>query len=292
MSTNQLTRIGFVTGHRFGIQALQGILSSDEYLGGRITIPLAIGLSPDLKGNTVGYERLIDWTSHLADCTSIETRDGRLTSHLELLQKSRLDYLLIIGWSRLVAAEVRKTAHRLINGSPGAIGMHPTPLPIGRGRAPIPWTILHGLTSTALSVFVLEDTADSGGIIDQLPISVRENETSASLFARINQLHYEAGVRLSKLMTRNAWRITVQDEADATWWPKRIYTSGLVEASMKVDEVLRLFRAQQFPYPPAFYSGPEASRRVIRGVYQRSREGTEKCEFQDGPLWLLLEAVS
>ena len=44
--------------------------------------------------------------------------------------------------------------------------MHPSPLPIGRGRAPIPNTILKRLKDA--SFFILNENVDSGDIIDQI----------------------------------------------------------------------------------------------------------------------------
>jgi methionyl-tRNA formyltransferase len=76
--------------------------------------------------------------------------------------------------------------------------MHPSPLPVGRGQAPIPWTIIKGLKQTALSVFFLAEEADAGPVIARYDLDVRDNETSASLFYRLGHVHFTAGLDLAE----------------------------------------------------------------------------------------------
>ena len=49
-----------------------------------------------------------------------------------------IDYLFIIGWSQIASNQYYR--FKIMS-----IGAHPTKLPIGKGRAPIPWTIIKGL---------------------------------------------------------------------------------------------------------------------------------------------------
>src|SRR5690606_23924645 len=55
---------------------------------------------------------------------------------IEALIQYRIDWLFIIGWSQIARKEVLETPNK------GCIGMHPTLLPVGRGRAAIPWAII------------------------------------------------------------------------------------------------------------------------------------------------------
>ena len=82
--------------------------------------------------------------------------------------------------------------------------MHPTLLPEGRGRAPIPWTIVRSLNSTGVTAFLLEEEPDAGGIILQRAISVDSAETATTLFEKIGRLHEELGEMLIEtLASRN-----------------------------------------------------------------------------------------
>jgi methionyl-tRNA formyltransferase len=57
----------------------------------------------------------------------------------------QIDWLLIIGWSQIARRELLETP------ACGCLGMHPSLLPIGRGRAAIPWAILKGLDQTGVT---------------------------------------------------------------------------------------------------------------------------------------------
>ena len=79
----------------------------------------------------------------------------------------QLDWLFIIGWSQI--------AGKIILGTPtfGVLGMHPTLLPVGRGRASIPWAILHQLSETGVTLIKLDEGVDTGPIVAQfiIPLS-------------------------------------------------------------------------------------------------------------------------
>jgi Methionyl-tRNA formyltransferase len=133
-----------------------------------------------------------------------------------------------------------------------AVGMHPAPLPRGRGRAPIAWSLIKGLEETALSFFHLVEEADAGDLIGQKPILIDTTDDAADLYEKVVDAarelirHYypqfEAGV-----VPRNP-----QDETQATWWPKRDPHHGLIDWTKPSQEVYNWIRGQTRPYPGAF----------------------------------------
>ena len=90
---------------------------------------------------------------------------------------------MIIGWSQ-IARDAVLAAPRL-----GVLGMHPTLLPVGRGRAAIPWAILKGLEKTGVSLFKLDAGVDTGPIGGQISLDVAAEETATSLYERVNAAH-------------------------------------------------------------------------------------------------------
>ena len=67
--------------------------------------------------------------------------------------------------------------------------MHPTLLPVGRGRAAVPWAILKGLDRTGVTLFKLDEGVDTGDIIGQEMIALSETVTATELYERVNQAH-------------------------------------------------------------------------------------------------------
>ena len=167
---------------------------------------------------------------------------------LEALDRHGIDWLFIVGWSQIAGEAVLRRP------TCGCIGMHPTLLPEGRGRASVPWAILKGLDRTGVTMFRLDSGVDTGDIIAQgeIPVDPR-TVTATELYARVDEMH----VRL----VRENWgaimdgtvRLTRQDEARATVWPGRRPEDGELLPSMTMEEADRMVRAVTHPYPGAFY---------------------------------------
>jgi methionyl-tRNA formyltransferase len=263
-------RLVLVTGHTFGVRAFEGIFSSRAFLAGKIAVPLMIGLDDSRAGGTVGYTPLSRLAAEQA-VRYVSTSDGRLAALAGPIRSARPAYILVIGWSRLVGEDILSIPSAAAgprDGEPGwsgCIGMHPTMLPTGRGQAPIPWTIIKGCDKTALSVFFLEAEADTGPLIAQYELDIREGETSASLFYRIAHAHFTAGLELAERLGDGAVRARAQDESAATRWPRRRPADGEILDTMTSREISLLVRALLGPYPRAFiWRGPEKIQ--IRGV--------------------------
>jgi methionyl-tRNA formyltransferase len=155
------------------------------------------------------------------------------------------DWLLVIGLSQLVPGQLRTLAKR------GAIGFHPTPLPEGRGRAPVAWTILLNRPAAA-NLFLLTDDADAGDIIDQRPVPVLPDDYAADLTARTNTVLEQMVADLSPALASGAVPRRPQDHRLATYYPRRRPEDGRIDWTQPLDAVYRLIRATSHPYPGAF----------------------------------------
>jgi methionyl-tRNA formyltransferase len=156
------------------------------------------------------------------------------------------DLLFAVGWSRLVDTEVVDLADT------AALGMHPAPLPRGRGRAPLAWSLIKGLDETALSMFHLVEEADAGDLVGQQPIAIDDTDDATSLYGKV----VDAARRLIRryypeFEAGDAPR-TSQGDAEATWWPKREPHHGLIDWTRPPDEVYDWIRGQTRPYPGAY----------------------------------------
>ena len=265
------TRLVLVSGHTFGLRAFEGIFASTAFLDLHLEVALMIGLDETHAAATVGYQSL----AHLAADQAVpfvSTSDGRLISLAGLIRAARPDYILVIGWSALIPDQILLIPAEFASARPtgaggfGCIGMHPTRLPQGRGQAPIPWTIIKGCTSTALSVFFLEAGADTGPIIVQYDLPVRLRETAASLFYRIAQTHFSAGLDLAERVAARHVISQAQDNDSATRWPHRRPRDGAILDTMTCDEVDALVRGLLGPYPRAFVATADG------GCYVRAVE--------------------
>jgi methionyl-tRNA formyltransferase len=119
--------------------------------------------------------------------------------------------------------------------------------------SPIPRTILSGLWESGLSVFLLEDVADAGGIVFQLPLAIPSEADASRLFAAFAALHERAGQILATTLAGRALTARPQDlSASKVWRPLRT-ADGRIEFSRPGEEIVRLVRALTEPYPGAHF---------------------------------------
>jgi methionyl-tRNA formyltransferase len=164
---------------------------------------------------------------------------------IEFLRSLEPELLLVVGWSEILPR------HLLAVPSIGAIGYHPAPLPLMRGRAVIPWTILQSTARTAGTLFWLAEGVDDGDIAYQVGFDVHPRETATSLYQKhmtaLEEMLYDLAA------CRDATDIprTMQSHADATYCTQRRPEDGLIDWSKPATEVDRLVRATTRPYPGA-----------------------------------------
>jgi methionyl-tRNA formyltransferase len=240
-------RVGFVTCVELGRACINAILGA----GGdfEILMTLEDSLAREKSGRVYLDDLAAQYDIKLAKVKSINDPTA-----IRQLESENLDWLFIVGWSQIAGSRVLDVA-RL-----GALGMHPTLLPHGRGRASIPWTILKGLDRSGVTLFKLDSGVDTGPVIAQVEISIDASETATSLYAKSTDAH----VRL----IRDVWPALadefvtprIQDEALATVWPGRTPADGeIFPRTMRTEEIDRLVRATTHPYPGAFLSMPDGT---------------------------------
>lgn len=157
------------------------------------------------------------------------------------------------GWSQIAGRAVLDAPNL------GVLGMHPSLLPEGRGRAAIPWAILKGLTVTGVTLFRMDEGVDTGVILHQVKIPIEDREDAGSLYAKVCAAHREA-IRYSYPCLKSWGAVYIkQDESRATVWPQRKPEDGRINPTMTVTEIDRLVRAVTRPYPGAFIERDKSS---------------------------------
>lgn len=165
--------------------------------------------------------------------------------------------------------------------------MHPTLLPVGRGRAAIPWAILKGLDRTGVTLFRLDGGVDTGDILDQVELPLSPATDATMLYAASEAAHVALIKAAYPLLLADALRPRPQDEAAATLWPGRKPEDGEIDRGGSVADAERLVRAVTRPYPGAFVI--EGGRKLIlwkaRIAGPDEACGGDPClDFHDGRL--------
>ncbi len=176
---------------------------------------------------------------------------------IEVLKERGIDWLFIIGWSQIANNNVLSSVNL------GVIGAHPTLLPIGRGRAAIPWAIIKGLNQTGVSFFKMDEGVDTGKIVAQGIIPINEDETASTLYKKVDKAHVDLFLSTMPKLISGEYELLEQDEEKATYWEGRTPIDGEIKPDMTIEEVDRLVRATTHPYPGAFYINSNGEKVIV-----------------------------
>ena len=158
------------------------------------------------------------------------------------------DILLVMGWQRLIPKWFLDILPI------GAFGMHGSskPLPHGRGRSPINWSLIEGKKEFYTHLFQYLPGVDDGPIIGVQKFDINEFDTCLTLHHK-NMLSMVklCSEHLLKIIEGTAIRIPQPIEG-STYYPKRTAKDGLIDWTKTTMEIYNLIRAVTRPFPGAF----------------------------------------
>ena len=136
------------------------------------------------------------------------------SDELEAGSVPECDLIVLAHAHVFVPAAVRDRARH------GAIGYHPSLLPLHRGRDAIRWSLHMGDRVTGGTVYWVDDGADTGPIAAQRHVFIRPEDNASSLWSReLFPLGLELlGEVMDEVAAGTARRVP-QDETLATWEP-------------------------------------------------------------------------
>lgn len=232
--------IAFATCVQLGLSCIEEIYR----IGGKLDLLITL---KDEKARKKSGRIYLDEFSALHDIPLLKIDNINDQEVIDQLSERKIDWLFIIGWSQIAKKKVLETPKY------GCIGMHPTLLPIGRGRAAIPWAILKGLKETGVTMFKLDEGVDTGPIIGQGVIRLNDKITATDLYQQVNAMHVTLISKYWDDIVNNRISLREQDETIATVWPGRKPEDGEITSDMTMEEAERLVRAVTHPYPGAYY---------------------------------------
>jgi methionyl-tRNA formyltransferase len=233
-------KFGFVTCVSLGLEVMREIYR----VGGELE--LAFTLPDEASANKAGRVWIDDFCSeHEIDLLKAPSVNDAALIHE--VRSRGIDWLFIIGWSQIAQAELLAAPVR------GCIGMHPTLLPKGRGRASIPWAIIKQEEQTGVTMFVLDEGVDTGPVLAQQSIALSPQTTATNLYHAVTEAHRLLIVQNWDQLHSDQLPAVPQDDSRATVWPARTPEDGEILHSMTKAEATRIVRATTHPYPGAFW---------------------------------------
>jgi len=245
-------RFGFVTCVQLGLSCMEEIYAQ----GGSLSLVLTL---PDDKARAKSGRVYLDEFCAERRVPLVKAANVNDPEAVAAVRDHGIDWLFIIGWSQIARKEVLEAPAR------GALGIHPTLLPQGRGRAAIPWAILQRLERTGVTLFKLDEGVDTGPILAQVELPLSPLETATRLYHRVNDAHRALLGGVWRDLVEDRLELRPQDPAAGSVWPGRSPGDGRITPAMTAVEAEVLVRATTLPYPGAFQDQPDGRVRIWRG---------------------------
>lgn len=251
-------RIAFATCVQLGLSCIEEIYR----IGGELDLLITLN---DKKSKNKSGRIYLDKIAEREGAHLLKINNINDSEVIEALNNHKIDWLFIIGWSQIAKKELLDTPNK------GCIGMHPTLLPIGRGRAAIPWAIIKGLDRTGVSMFKLDEGVDTGDIIGQGVIEIDDTITATELYKKVDDMHIELISKYWEDIVNEKIELSKQDDSNATEWPGRKPEDGELLSSYTMDEADKLVRAVTHPYPGAFYKKADEVYRIWSATVDKNQ---------------------
>ncbi|MCC8980673.1 methionyl-tRNA formyltransferase [Bradyrhizobium acaciae] len=240
----QGAKVLYVTCAENGLHGLAQLTKAGIDVAAVVTIPPQLAT----KYLVSGYVDVSPWClEHGLKC--IQLREYKI----EVADVAAIDFDLLIvnGWNRLIPSEVFSRA-RL-----GALGIHAGHPPLGLGRAPLVWNIIHGQSDIEVFVFRLTAQADDGDIMAAQVVEITEHDDVKTLYEKVMDVGADLFLTaIRKLQAGEGGHS--QDRRFVSHYPKRTEADGLIDFTMTDRQICDFVRAQVPPYPGAFtYLGSE-----------------------------------
>lgn len=120
---------------------------------------------------------------------------------IEIIKKDKVDVIVLAGYMRLLTDQfVRQFRNRILN-------IHPSLLPAFKGTQAIHEAYEYGVRVSGVTVHFVAPEVDSGAIIQQKEVPLRDGETLEHFEQRIHEMEYELYPKALNLVLKGKCRI-------------------------------------------------------------------------------------
>jgi methionyl-tRNA formyltransferase len=181
----------------------------------------------------------------------VETSDISDPEVNSLYAETEPDVCICCGWTQIIPESTLEAPMW------GTVGLHLSPLPEGRGGAPVNWQIIHGHESVTATLFRFVPEVDHGDILGQTSVRLESRDDISTMYPKLTEVSIQLVHEFLTDLSAGTITRTSQSYDDATYYPQRKPQDGLIDWDRSPEFQWNWIRAQTHPYPGAFtfYNG-------------------------------------
>lgn len=217
----------------------------EELLREHIKINMVFSLDESVSKDVSGYYPLHE-LAEKEGIPCIKYKKINEEKNVQIMRDLKPDYIFAIGFSQLISKKILNIPTK------GVIGCHPADLPAFRGRAVLVWQMLLGIKHSNVTMFYMDEGADSGDIIGKEPFEIREDDYISELLEKTDAALLRLYKKIIPQIMDGTLKREKQDDSKATYCLKRVPEDGLIDWNQSGRDIMRIVRAISHPYPGAF----------------------------------------
>ncbi|MBW4051291.1 MAG: methionyl-tRNA formyltransferase [Proteobacteria bacterium] len=231
-------RIAFAGTPEFAVPTLLALMRSPHELVGVLTQPdRPRGRGRQLSPSPV--KAAVDGSAPLAQPATLRSPDEQAQ-----LAAWRPDVLVVVAYGLLLPKGVLAIP-RL-----GCVNVHASLLPRWRGAAPVERALLAGDETTGITIMLMDEGLDTGPILLQRPVAIAQEDTGASLRARLAALGAPLLLEALEGLAAGTLRPRSQPAEGVTYARKLEKGEAPIDWRRRAVQIERQIRALQ-PWPVA-----------------------------------------
>jgi phosphoribosylglycinamide formyltransferase 1 len=173
----------------------------DAVTAGRLQAEIVCVLSNRPEAPGVARAREYGYDASVVDHKTFAGRAAHEEEVLRILAAARPDFIVLAGYMRLLSARfVAAYENRIVN-------IHPSLLPSFPGVDAQAQALAYGVKVTGCTVHFVDEHLDAGPILVQRTVPILDDDTEATLSARILAQEHEAYVEALQALATRRWRI-------------------------------------------------------------------------------------
>ncbi|MCG8828019.1 methionyl-tRNA formyltransferase [Tenacibaculum dicentrarchi] len=156
----------------------------------------------------------------------------------------------------------------------GTFNLHASLLPDYRGAAPINWAIINGETTTGVTTFFIDDKIDTGEVILQKSLAIKDDEIVGQLHDRLMNLGAGLVAETLDLIATGNVPTTKQPELEEKPAHKLFPDNCKIDWSKSLNDIYNHIRGLN-PYPAAWTNIKNGDTEILTKIYGTTKEFAE-----------------
>lgn len=224
----------------FAVPSLQAISKSNDRISAVVTAP------DQKKGRGLKVSRPpIKEAAASNNIPILQPEDIRGEEFINRLKELKADLFIVAAYGRILTKEILGTPELF------SVNLHASLLPKYRGPAPINWALINGERSTGVSIIRMDEFIDTGDIILQEELAIKEDDDALTLAEKLSKRGAGLLVETLRLIKEGKAEFKKQYENASSLAPRLKKATGKLNWQMSAEELHNRVRGL-IPWPCAF----------------------------------------